>query len=141
MSNRDAQAQAIPIDRRGKRRAAVMFTASISCAGASRVIKIRNLSDGGGCIEGEPLVEGMRLVLERNGESTPGRVAWVRENRCGLEFFGTVKVETALRDVARPRRRVAPASRRPGLRCKPLSRAETTAMERWAVLGPQAVGD
>lgn len=129
------------IERRRKRRSAVLLTAAISCAGSCRNIKLRNLSEHGGCIEGERLLEGTTLVLRRNGEAMSGRVAWVHEDRCGVEFSEAVKIETALREIARPKHRAASHSRRPGLRCKPLTQAEKAALERWSVLGEQALGD
>jgi len=128
-------------ERRRTHRATVMFAASISCAGTSMSIKLRNLSDEGACIEGEQLPEGTELVLERKGQSTIGRVAWVDRGRCGLQFSETLKVQEALREVPQPRRRIMPALRRPGLQCRQLTEAEKAALERWAVLSPHAVGD
>jgi PilZ domain len=128
-------------ERRRTPRAAVLFTASISCAGSSREIKVRNLSERGGCIEGEQLLDRMKIVIERNGQSIPGRVAWVQQHRSGVEFSTSVRLETALRQVTRPKGRPCLRSRRPALKCQPLTAAERTTMERWAVLGPQAIGD
>jgi hypothetical protein len=131
----------LSLDRRAAHRASVMLTASISYGDEATAIIIRNLSDSGACIEAGQLPLGSPFVLRRKEQSLRGHVVWAKEDRLGVEFTRPLIVEKALRHIAAPRPHKAPVSRRPGLKCKALTPAETSIMQRWAVLAPNALGD
>jgi hypothetical protein len=118
-----------------------MLLASVACAGVSRTFKVRDLSPGGACIEGELLPhDGSNLIFRRGGQFTRARVAWASRERFGLEFSDSLDVRDALRTVSRPKLASPPPTSRPGLKPRKFTEAERLVMERWAT-SPQAIGD
>jgi len=56
-------------------------------------VRIRNLSETGGLLEGAVLPKvGARLVLRRLHLEIGGTVIWSDNNRCGVKFEGTISV-------------------------------------------------
>ena len=129
-------------EQRQTQRASVLLSAAVDCEGSTGNFKVRDLSSSGAGIEGELLpVKGSYLVFRRNGRAARGRVAWVRQGRCGLEFAEALDFKAALRKIPAPKPLARSMEKRPGLTSKPLSRGDRAMLERWASLGLHAIGD
>ena len=117
---------------RTSRRSPVLLAASVDVAGATQRVKLRNLSKDGALIEGDTLpVEGSSTLFCRNELSVQARVAWVQGRFAGLAFARPLEKEEVLRNVPKPKARIQPEFRRPGLACRPLSEDERKMVERW----------
>ena len=118
-------------NRRG-RRSNVLLAASIEVSGTVLAVKLRNLSSQGALIEGEGLpVEGSEILFRRKDLSVKGRVAWVHERQAGIAFNTLLAPEEVLRNIPKPRPRVRPDFKRPGLACRKLSPEEQRLVDSW----------
>ena len=118
-------------NRRG-RRSNVFLAASIEVSGTVIAVKLRNLSSQGALIEGEGLpVEGSEILFRRKDLSVKGRVAWVQERQAGIAFNAVLAPEEVLRNIPKPRSRVRPDFKRPGLACRKLSPEEQRLVDSW----------
>lgn len=110
---------------------------SVSVAGSSRPAdgRLANLSPEGACVVGPSLSEGTPILLQRNGMEMPGHVTWSAGEQSGVCFAEPLKPESILRPVAVPKQRFSYVSRRPGLKCRPLSKADIALLERSATAG------
>lgn len=122
---------------RSSRRSPVLLAASVEVGGATQAVKLRNLSKDGALIEGDALpVEGSSTLFGRNDLSVRARVAWVQGRFAGLAFERPLEKEEVLRNVPKPKARIQPEFRRPGLACRPLSEDERRMVERWMTAAP-----
>jgi len=122
---------------RNSRRSPVLLAASIEVAGAEQPIKLRNLSKEGALIEGDCLpVEGSSTLFKRNELRVNARVAWVHGRFAGIAFEHPLEKDEVLRNVPKPKARIQPEFRRPGLACRPLSDDERRMVERWMTASP-----
>lgn len=122
---------------RSSRRSPVLLAASVEVGGATQAVKLRNLSKDGALIEGDALpVEGSSTLFCRNDLSVRARVAWVQGRFAGLAFERSLEKEEVLRNVPKPKARIQPEFRRPGLACRPLSEDERRMIERWMTTAP-----
>lgn len=123
------------IERRRNERSKVML--SVNIAGMSRAAegRLANVSPDGACIVGMSLSEGSAVLIQRNGRDLSGLVTWANGNQSGISFAEPLNLESMLRPIAAPRIKVSYASRRPGLKCRPLSKADIAILERSATQG------
>ena len=128
---------------RQSRRSPVLLAATLEVAGVPQPVKLRNLSTEGALIEGDRLpLEGATTFFQRNDLRVKSRVAWVHGRCAGVAFARPLKQEEVLRNVPRPRPRIQPEFRRPGLACRPLTAEERLMVERWMATSPVgSVGD
>jgi len=129
------------VERRSTERVKVMLSATVEQEGETAPTRLANLSPEGALVVGPALRDGAFVLLQRNGADIWGSVTWSRGNESGLKFEKTFDVGAALRPIPAPRRATAPRSRRPGLRCVPISSAEKQSLERWLNTGPTLVRD
>lgn len=127
------------VERRRTERVKVMLSATIGQASNERPTRLANLSSDGALVVGSRLSEGTSVVLQRNGTNIPASVTWARGDECGVKFDDSLNVATALRTVPRPRTVEPPHSRRPGLKCIPMSEADRAMFDRWLNTGPRVV--
>ena len=130
-------------ERRHSPRASVMLSANMESSAFSVAIKLRNVSSGGALVEGGALPgPGAQVMFDRNGRVLSSLVVWVRGHRSGIRFDQPVDPKAALRPVPPPRNSPRlPQTRRPGLKCKPLSEGQERLLNEWASLGLTALGD
>jgi hypothetical protein len=122
---------------RRSRRSNVLLAASVEISGAVIPVKLRNLSASGALIEGDNLpLEGSEVVFRRNDLIVKSRIAWVGRKHAGLAFYSPLQQEEVLRNIPKPKPRVATDFRRPGLYCRELSKEERRMGELWAVTAP-----
>ena len=125
---------------RRSRRSPVLLSAKVELHGADVAVILRNLSAEGALIEGAQLPpEGATTTFRRNELAVKGRVAWVEGRYAGVSFDRQLEPDELLRHVPKPRERIEPRFRRPGLACEPLTEAERKMIQMWAV--PQAFRD
>ncbi len=117
---------------RRSRRSPVLLAATVEVGGVPEAVRLRNLSEEGALIEGERLpAEGSTTFFSRNDLRVKSKVAWVQGRFAGVAFARALKPEEVLRAVPKPRPRVQPEFRRPGLACRPLTAEERQMVERW----------
>lgn len=124
---------------RRSRRSPVLLTAMIDIGGVEVPVKLRNLSEQGALIEGDPLPpEGAETVFARNDMRLVSRVVWVEGKYAGVAFDQPLKRDEVLRQVPpRIARAEAPIEfRRPGFTCRPLSAYERRNLETWLATAP-----
>ena len=122
---------------RSSRRSPVLLAASVDVSGVEQPVKLRNLSKEGALIEGECLpVEGSSTLFRRNDLRVSARVAWVEGRYAGLAFDRSLEKDEVLRNVPKPKARIQPEFRRPGLACRPLTAQERQMVERWMTAAP-----
>lgn len=122
---------------RRSRRAPVLLAASVEVAGTEQRVNLRNLSSDGALIEGDNLpIEGSTTFFRRNDLRLKSQVVWVQGRFAGLAFARALEPEEVLRNVPKPRPRLQPEFRRPGLACRPLSPEERQMVEQWMTLSP-----
>jgi hypothetical protein len=97
--------------------------------------RLANVSPDGACLIGAPLGEGTPVLLQRNGLNMPGHVTWSTGSQSGICFAEPLNTQNVLRPIAAPRERVSYPSKRPGLKCRPLSKADMALLERSATAG------
>ena len=129
------------VERRRTERVKVMLSAMLEQWGEATPTRLANLSPDGALVIGPELSDGTPVLLHRNGTNVRSSVTWTRGNQCGLKFDEAVDVESALRTIPSPSRKTAPRTRRPGLKCIPLSEAELATLDRWINTGARALGD
>ncbi len=113
-------------------RSNVLLKASIEVSGHVVDVKLRNLSAEGALIEGDKLpVEGSQVLFRRNDLAMVSRVAWVHDRHAGIAFATPLAAQDVLRNVPRPKPRVAPDFRRPGLACRKLTAEEQRLVDSW----------
>lgn len=92
-------------------RAATIRWAMIEVNGVRGEVRIRNLSSNGAMIDGIEFggpAEGMPIDIELiDGELTPARVRWARDQKAGLEFFEAFNLERLAQASAQPHLRKA----------------------------------
>lgn len=124
---------------RRSRRSPVFLTASVYVDGVPVKVTLRNLSEQGALIEGNHLpLEGWATIFERNELRIPGRVMWVEGRFAGVRFDRALDKEQVLRHVPKPKQKIEPSYRRPGLACRPLSAHERKMLEVWMTAAPVA---
>nr|AUN37784.1 hypothetical protein [uncultured bacterium] len=123
------------IERRRNERSKVMFSVNIEGVHRAAEGRLANVSPDGACIIGVTLDEGSPVLLQRNGMHMPGRVTWASGDQSGICFAEQMNPQNMLRSIATPQARVSYASKRPGLKCRPLSRADIALLERSATAG------
>ena len=122
---------------RRSRRAPVLLAASVEVAGVPHRVNLRNLSSEGALIEGEQLpIEVSTTFFVRNDLRLKSKVIWVQGRFAGLAFARALGPEEVLRNVPKPRPRMQPEFRRPGLACRPLTPDERRMVERWMTASP-----
>ena len=129
------------IDRRGPRRANVMFMAVAEHGGQPKAVRLKDLSSGGAQVLNLCLPKGTFLILRRRDQSVRCRVAWSGDHRNGLQFDQQLNLRACFRHITKPSTKAAPRSTRPGLKCRPLKEGERAILARWANFGLYAVGD
>ena len=120
----------------------MLLTATLQVPGESLTVVLRNLSAEGALVQAERLpLPGTRVLFHRQGLSAPGRVAWSHCGYAGMEFDCPLYPKEMMRHVpsAQPKMPPVPLKRRPGLGAKPLTAAERSLIETWAVEA-QSVG-
>ena len=79
---------------RSSPRSNVFLTATLAAEGASRPVRIRNLSINGALLEGHDFPEeGKKAQLRRGSLSVQGEIAWHHGKYCGLRFDHTILVQ------------------------------------------------
>ena len=126
-------------DRRRSERVKVMLSATVEKAGKAEPTRLANVSADGALLVGPALPRGTPVLLQRNGTDVRGSVTWSNGNESGLQFEQDFDVASALRTIAARKRFDTPRSRRPGLKCVPMSEAEKATYERWLNTGPQLI--
>jgi hypothetical protein len=117
---------------RRSRRSNVLLAASIEVLGTVMPVKLRNLSSQGALIEGKDLpIEGSEIVFRRNDLKAKGRIAWIHEDQAGIAFNVLLAQEEVLRNIPKPRPRVVPDFKRPGLACRKLTPDEQRLVDSW----------
>ncbi len=125
-----------PKNHRAKR-SNVLLAASIEQSGQVTNVKLRNLSADGALIEGDDLpIEGSQVMFRRNDLAIMGRIAWVHGRHAGVEFLAPLDARDVLRNIPKPKPRVRPDFRRPGLACRELSAEEFRLVEHWISAAP-----
>lgn len=118
---------------RRSRRSPVLLSAKVELAGAEVPVILRNLSAEGALIEGAQLpVEGSVTTFRRKELTVNGRVAWVEGRYAGVAFDRHLEPDELLEHVPKPRQRIEPKFRRPGLACAPLTEADRKLIQTWA---------
>ena len=122
---------------RRSRRSPVLLSASLEVGGAPMPVRLRNLSAEGALVEGDELpVEGSETFFQRNDLRIKSRIAWVQGRYAGVAFGRALNKEEVLRNVPKPRPKMQPEFRRPGLVCRPLTLDERRLIERWMTASP-----
>lgn len=81
-------------DERSGRRANVFLAGMLHSAGGAFPVRIRNLSTGGALVEGKDLPdEGNAVRLQRGPSTVAARIAWHRNDTCGLRFSAAIPAE------------------------------------------------
>lgn len=118
-------------------RSPVLLSAKIDVLGAEVPVLLRNLSSDGALIESSELpLEGATTTFRRNDLTIKGRIVWVEGRFAGLLFDRQLEREELLRHVPKPRQRLEPQFRRPGLACQPLSESDRKMVQMWATPAP-----
>ena len=113
-------------------RSPVLLSAEIEIEGAAVAVILRNLSSDGALIEGAALPsEGAGTTFRRKGLTVAGRIVWVEGRFAGLAFDRQLDREEMLREIPKPRTRVEPSYRRPGLASEPLTDGERQMIQLW----------
>ncbi|MEA3079551.1 MAG: hypothetical protein QOF05_959, partial [Sphingomonadales bacterium] len=113
-------------------RSPVLLSAEIEIEGAAVAVILRNLSSEGALIEGATLPsEGAATIFRRKGLTVEGRIVWVEGRFAGLAFDRQLDREEMHREIPKPRRRVEPSYRRPGLASEPLTDGERHMIQLW----------
>lgn len=121
---------------RRSNRSPVLLSAKIEVGGAEVPVVLRNLSSNGALIEASNLPrEGSVTKFRRNDLTVKGRIVWVEGRFAGMLFDRALDREELLRHVPKPRQRVEPHFRRPGLACAPLSEADRKMIQMWGTPG------
>ena len=117
-------------------RSNVLLTATLEVPGESLPVVLRNLSSEGALVQAERLpLPGTRVLFHRQGLSAPARIAWSHCGYAGIEFDCFLYPKELMRHVpsAQPKLPPLPVTRRPGLGATPLTAAERSLIETWAV--------
>jgi hypothetical protein len=113
-------------------RSPVLLSAEIEIEGSAVAVILRNLSSEGALIEGATLPsEGAATTFRRKGLTVKGRIVWVEGRFAGLAFDRQLDREEMLREIPKPRTRVEPSYRRPGLASEPLTDGERHMIQLW----------
>ena len=109
-------------------RSNVLMTATIETDVGSTDVTLRNLSSEGALIEGEGIPrKGSKILFRKKELAVSGRIAWVSHRRAGIAFDARLEPETVLRHIPKPRTRIQPNFKRPGVAATDLSAEE----RRW----------
>jgi hypothetical protein len=88
------QATVLGNELRSSPRSNVFLTAALAAEGASRPVRIRNLSINGALLEGHDFPEeGRKAQLRRGSLCVQGEIAWQNGKYCGLRFDHTILVQ------------------------------------------------
>lgn len=114
-------------------RSSVLLAATLEVRGRAVPVKLRNLSADGALVEGEGLpIEGTDVTFRRDDLDVSGRVVWVSRQHAGIAFHAKLQPEQVLRNVPKPRPRMHPNFRRPGLSGRELTPEERMLIESWS---------
>jgi hypothetical protein len=132
--------------KRGNKRSLVLLTAKVIANGAEMEVRLRNLSQKGALLEADrPPQLGVELVFERGATKVKARVAWVSEQRFGIEFLVPIEESEVLVHVGRaksmPTREPSPTFRRAGIRPHALSPSEAKIAAAWVSSQGRALGE
>lgn len=117
---------------RRSRRSNVLLAASLEDGCTLYDVKLRNLSSEGALVEGDKLpIEGSKVVFRRNDLEVESRIAWVTGKHAGVAFGCPLKAEDVLRNVPKPRPRMKPDFRRPGVKTRRLTPEEQRLVDSW----------
>ena len=126
---------------RRHRRSNVMLKATLETPGGPLTVILRNLSQEGALVKGDPLPgAGTAVLFHRDGLSVPSKVAWSHAGHAGIAFDSPLFPREMLRHVPPPERKQPAGFKRPGFSAKPLTEAERSLIEMWAV-NASTVGD
>lgn len=87
-----------PIER-SEARSNVFLAALIDGPGGPLPVRLRNLSPRGALLEGPVLPLGGEIRLRRGELHVRGRVAWLRDGYCGLQFDSAINVQQWLKRI------------------------------------------
>lgn len=119
---------------RRHRRSNVMLKAVLETPGGPLTVILRNLSQEGALVKGEPLPSaGTSVLFHREGLSVPSKVAWSHAGHAGIAFESPLFPREMLRHVPPPERKQPADFKRPGFSARPLTEAERSLIEMWAV--------
>lgn len=125
---------AYELNRRTSSRAHVILSGTLSSAGFATDVRIANVAPGGALIIGlaRPLRRHERVSIVRDRLEVRSRVVWSRGDRAGVQFDQEVPPAAMLRVIPQPRRRPLARTRRPGLKCAPLSAYDYDLLFCWS---------
>ena len=129
---------------RRTKRSLVLLTAKVVTSNGVVETRLRNLSQNGALLEADaPPPIGAEVVFERGDTRVAGRVAWVADERFGLEFFTPIEESEVLIHVRRPQPiPLDPAMfRRPAFRQSRLTPGERKLAEAWATTPGSRLGE
>lgn len=129
---------------RSTKRSLVLLTAKVVTSHGASEARLRNLSQNGALLEADvPPPVGLEVVFERGQTRVAGRVAWVANERFGVEFFTPIEESEVLIHVRRPQPvPLDPALfRRPAFRQSRLTPGERKLAEAWATTPGTRLGE
>lgn len=131
-----------PAQNRQSRRSPVFLTAILEDDGKQLSVILRNMSESGALVEGDPLPEqGSTVFFERKTIRVKALVVWVHDRYAGVAFNRELQPEELLRSIPQPRARTETDTRRPGFVSKPLTATERKVLDMWMTqvptLGPK----
>jgi hypothetical protein len=129
---------------RRTKRSLVLLTAKVVTNNGVVEVRLRNLSQNGALLEAdEPPPEGTEVLFERGETRVAGRVAWIADERFGVEFFEPIEESEVLIHVRRPQPvPLDPAMfRRPAFRQSRLTPGERKLAEAWATMPGSRLGE
>ena len=129
------------VERRSTERVKVMLSATLERAGEATPTRPANLSPDGALVIGAGLSDGRPSSCIATARKCAAPSPGPATTSARVKFEETVDVGSALRTIPSPSRKTAPRTRRPGLKCVPLSEAERATLDRWINTGARALGD
>lgn len=125
---------AYELNRRKTSRAHVILSGTVSSAAFVTDVRLANVGPGGALIIGlaQPLRRHERVSIVRDRLEVRSRVVWSEGDRAGVQFDQEVAPAAMLRVIQRPRRRPVARTRRPGLKCAPLSAYDYNLLFCWS---------
>jgi hypothetical protein len=119
---------------RRSHRAQVLLAATLEHGGASRPVKLRNMSAEGALVESDALpIEGTAVLFCRKELSASGRVVWVNGRFAGIAFDETLDPDQVLRHIPAPapRPKVLARPYRPGFTPRTMNPDQQRLAESW----------
>jgi hypothetical protein len=119
--------------KRSTKRARVLLAARLQTPFGEVDARLRDLSRKGALVECAKVPPvGTEVVFVRGSTVVPARVAWVGENRVGLEFHYMIDEQEVLVHISKRPQPKAESFRRPGLK-EALSEDQRKAAQVWGV--------